>query len=355
MKTIFLHKVAAALACATACGWCGIANGQVLGQNSEGPHANAYTRWSVRYTIVLNEVSRDIESQINPILAEAKAEKKGGDYASVIHTYRRAIRRLLTMDTSEYQEMLNQAHSEDPSLAPLTSTRNNVHTVDSVADQVHFDTMQELHRDISVETQSIHREMGEYSTATGHYREALSYLLPLVTQSNPLNFIPLGTSDNIALCMAAVNLGKYGLARRVFDADGDLYYGDEKHVRPFVELQTDKGVAAMTYLAACIELQNEYIPSQPNMDKARLACKYAATAYRLLPQNVLVEGCYAFALQQIHEHPQLQMRLFTAARGKGPTVTEDMYQTYMTTAKDQYNEQHMPVQKPVSKAASPAK
>jgi hypothetical protein len=197
--------------------------------------------------------------------------------------------------------------------------------------------------------------MGEYSTATGHYREALSYLLPLVTKSNPLNFIPLGTADNIALCMAAVNLGKYDLARRVFSADDDLYYGDEKHIKPFVELQTDKGVAAMTYLAACIEIQNEYIPSQPNMDKARLACKYAATAYRLLPQNVLVEGYYAFALQQIHEHPQLQMRLFTAARGKGPTVTEDMYQTYMTTAKYQYDVQHKPVQKAAEQTGTPAK
>jgi tetratricopeptide (TPR) repeat protein len=279
MKRIFLHKVVAILACVTACGWSGIANGQTVGQSSMGPHAYAYTRWSVRYTIVLNVVLHDIECQINPILAEAQAEKKGGDYASVIHTYRRAIRRLLTMDTSEYQEMLNQVHSEEPDLAPTTSTRNNVHTVYSVADQVHFDTMQDLHRDISVETQSIHREMGEYSTATGHYREALSYLLPLVTKSNPLNFIPLGTADNIALCMAAVNLGKYDLARRVFSADDDLYYGDEKHIKPFVELQTDKGVAAMTYLAACIEIQNEYIPSQPNMDKARLACKYAATAY----------------------------------------------------------------------------
>ncbi len=352
MKRIFLDKVVAALACVTACGLCGIANGQTVGQNLMGPHGNAYTRWSERYTIVLNVVVHDIESKINPILAEANAEKKGGDYASVIHTYRRAIRELLTMDTSEYQEMLNQAHSEDPLLAPLTSMRNNVRTVDSVADQVHFDTMQDLHRDISVETQSIHRKMGEYSTATGHYREALSYLLPLVTKSNPLNFIPLGTSDNIALCMAAVNLGKYGLARRVFDADCDLYYGDEKHIKPFVELQTDKGVAAMTYLAACIDIQSHNVP---NPAQARLACKYAATAYRLLPQNVLVEGYYAFALQQIHEHPQLQMRLFTAARGKGPTVTEDMYQTYMTTAKDQYNEQHTPVQKPVSQAGVPAK
>ena len=311
-----------------------------------GPHANAYTRWSLRYAIALNQVSRDIESQVNPILAEANAEKKGGDYASVIHTYRRAIRRLLTTDTSEYQEMLNQVHREDPFLAPMTSTRNNVRTVDSVADQVHYATMQDLHSDITWETQSIHTEMGKYSTATGHYREALHYLLPSVTPENPWG------GDNIALCMAAVNLGKYRLARRVFDADCDPGYGDEKHIKPFVELQTDKGVAAMTYLAACIDIQSHNVP---NPAQARLACKYAATAYRLLPQNVLVEGYYAFALQQIHEHPQLQMRLFTAARGKGPTVTEDMYQTYMTTAKDQYNEQHTPVQKPVSQAGVPAK
>ncbi len=83
MKRIFLHKVVAALAFSTACGWSGIANGQAVEQNSMGPHANAYTRWSVQYTIVLNEVSRDIEGKINPILAEAQAEKKGGDYASV--------------------------------------------------------------------------------------------------------------------------------------------------------------------------------------------------------------------------------------------------------------------------------
>ena len=311
-----------------------------------GPHANAYTRWSLQYTIALNQVSRDIESQINPILAEAQAEKKGGDYASVIHTYRRAIRRLLTMDTSEYQEMLNQVHSEDPLLAPMTSTRNNVRTVVTIADQVHYATMQDLHGFISRETQSIHTEMGKYSTATGHYREALHYLLPSVTQEN------LYGGDNIALCMAAVNLGKYGLARRVFDADGDLYYGDEKHIKPFVELQTDKGVAAMTYLAAYLDLLFHNVLSP---EQARLACKYAATAYRLLPQNVLVERNYAYALQRISAHPQLQMRLFTAIRGKFPHMTEDTYQSDMTTAKDQYNEQHTPVQKPVSQVGAPAK
>ena len=89
------------------------------------------------------------------------------------------------MDTSEYQEMLNQVHSEDPLLAPMTSTRNNVRTVVTIADQVHYATMQDLHGFISRETQSIHTEMGKYSTATGHYREALHYLLPSVTPENP--------------------------------------------------------------------------------------------------------------------------------------------------------------------------
>ena len=152
--------------------------------------------------------------------------------------------------------------------------------------------------------------------------------------------------------MAAVTLWNVDLARRVFDADGDLYYGDEKHPKPFVELQTDKGVAAMTYLAAYLDLlfHNVLRPEQ-----ARLACKFAATAYRLLPQNVLVEENYAYGLPQIHEHPQLQMRLFTAIRGKFPHMTEDTYQSDMTTAKDQYNEQHTPVQKPVSQTGAPAK
>lgn len=346
MKTISLRKVMVAVACAAACGWCGVANGQVAVQNSMGPHPNARMRWLRRLTIVAHEVTLDIESKINPILAEAKAEKKGGDYASVIYTYRRALRELLTMDTSEYQAMLNQVESEQPDLAPIPETRNNVHTVTSVADQVHFNAMQDLHGFITWESQRIHIEMGDYSTAAGHYREALHYLLPLVTPENPYG------GDNIALCMSAVNLGKYALARLVFNADGDLYYGDEKHIKPFVELQTDKGVAAMTYLAACIDIQSHNVP---NPAQARLACKYAATAYRLLPQNVLVEGYYAFALQKISAHPQLQMRLFTAIRGKFPTLTEDMYQTYMTTAKDQYNEQHMPVQKPVSQTGAPSK
>ncbi len=250
------------------------------------------------------------------------------------------------MDTSEYQSMLNQVHSEQPDLAPITETRNNVHTVISVADQVHFATLQDLHSDITWETQIIHMKMGEYSTATGHYREALHYLLPLVTPQNPYG------DDNVALCMAAVNLGKYALARRVFDADGDLYYGDEKHIKPFVELQTDQGVAAMTYLAACIDIQSHNVP---NPAQAKLACKYAATAYRLLPQNVLVEGTYAYALQKINANPQLQMRLFTAVRGKFPGMPEDMYQTDMITAKDQYNEQHAPVREPVSQTGTPAK
>ncbi len=245
--------------------------------------------------------------------------------------------------------MLNQVHSEDPDLAPLTSTRNGVRTITSMADQVHYDTMQDLHKYRLWETQSIHIEMGEYSTATGHYREALHYLLPLVTPENPYG------GDNIALCMAAVNLGKYDLARHLFNADDDLYNGDEKHIKPFVELQTDRGVAAMTYLAACTELQNEYVPSQPNMDKARLACKYAATAYRLLPQNVLIEGNYAIALQQIRKHPQLQMRLFTAVRGKFPHMPEYIYQSYMATAKYQYDVQHKPVQKAAEQTGTPAK
>ncbi len=353
MKTILLSKVMVAVACAAACGWCGVANGQVAVQNSMGPHANARMRWLRRLTFVAHEVTLDIESKINPILAEAKAEKKSGDYAAVIHTYRRALRELLTMDTSEYQSMLNQVHSEQPDLAPITETRNNVHTVISVADQVHFATLQDLHSDMWFEKRIIHTEMGEYSTATGHYREALHYLLPLITKptsSGSLN--PLGPEGNIPLCMAAVNLGKYALARRVFDADGDLYYGDEKHIKPFVELQTDQGVAAMTYLAASMYIQ---LHNASNPAPARLACKYAATAYRLLPQNVLVEGTYAYALQKINANPQLQMRLLTAVRGKDPTITEDMYQGYMTTAKDQYNEQHTPVQKPASQTGTPAK
>ncbi len=276
MKTILLSKVMLAVACAAACGWCGVANGQVAVQNSMGPNANAYTRWSVKYTAITNVVLHDIDGKINPILAEAKAQKKSGDYAAVIHTYRRAIRELSTMDTSEYQAMLNQVHSEEPDLAPMTSTTNNAHTAISAADQVHFATMQDLHSDMWFEKRIIHTEMGEYSTATGHYREALHYLLPLITKptsSGSLN--PLGPEGNIPLCMAAVNLGKYALARRVFDADGDLYYGDEKHVKPFVELQTDQGVAAMTYLAACIGIQSH---NALNPAQAKLACKYAATA-----------------------------------------------------------------------------
>ncbi len=78
MKTILLSKVMVAVACAAACGWCGVANGQGLG-NSMGPDANAYTGWSVKYTALTNVVSHDIDGKFNPILAEAKAEKKSGD------------------------------------------------------------------------------------------------------------------------------------------------------------------------------------------------------------------------------------------------------------------------------------
>ena len=108
----------------------------------------------------------------------------------------------------------------------------------------------------------------------------------------------------------------------------------------------------MTYLAACLDIQSQYVP---NMTKARLACKYAATAYRLLPQNVLVEGFYAYALQRISAHPQLQMSLFTAVRGKFPHMTEDTYQTDMATAKYQYDVQHKPVQKAAEQSGTPAK